>query len=272
MIAQLRNGKTRHRPPGPAIPNHNFMKIFIVTPLIILFAILNIFAQPEANMERFEKLSSQEALDLYMDSNEPPRLQSNMIRSAFRNKRTDLITMLFKRHPSFNELFKILNEMPGSDYKNSIVVIMLRTDSGFWYRPAPPLAYDGFRGVEFENAIEPFVGVIGKYLPSLPINQELFATKENRMKLAGDLEVAMAKANASSVKEVVPPETQTEAPPPASVVPPTNSKSNPENENENLPAAPERQLWSNPILVAAIAFGMTGLLWLAYKLRRSDHS
>jgi len=122
------------------------------------------------------------------------------MRAALRDKRMDLLTLMFKDHPSFLDLIRGLNEIPNSAFKDEVVVMMLQTESGFWKSEEP--ISNGSRGVSFENAIDPFAGVIAKHLPAITINEELFSTKANRGKLAAELKGAIATKSSSSLNEV----------------------------------------------------------------------
>ncbi len=164
------------------------MKLINILLLTLILATINARSQQDSQVTEFENTSTDKALLLFLGSNEPPERSIQMMRSAVRNERYDLLSLIFKEHNGFSKALDALQELSESSIKDKSVLVLLRTDSAFWYRPPPPFESDLSRGVQFDNAIEPFVGVIKKYLPSLAINEELFSTKTKRLKLAAQLE------------------------------------------------------------------------------------
>jgi len=115
----------------------------------------------------------------------------------------DLIPLLFKDHSAFPDLIRCLNEMSASKFKDEVVVTLLRTEAAFWKNEEPE--YDGSRGATFDNAVEPFVGTIGKLLPPVSVDEELFSTKARRLEVATELERVIAKESGSPGKERIRP-------------------------------------------------------------------
>lgn len=169
------------------------MRLLFYAILIAFVAILNSASGRDLSMDQFEQLPSEEALKLYMSSNENPSYQKEMLRSALRQRKIELSALFFQNYSSLDDFIETVNEILDSEFKNEVVVMMLRTESGFW--PIDPPIENGSRGVIYENAREPFVGTISKYFPALPINEELFSKRSNRLKLAAELESAMAREN-----------------------------------------------------------------------------
>jgi len=235
------------------------MKAFIVRTLAAALMLSNAFAQTDPRIQQFDALPSNQALELYRDTGEPPGLRMEMMRAALRDKRMDLLTMLFKDFPSFFDLFMGLNEMPNSEFKDKVVVMMLRTESRFWKREKP--VHNGSRGVVLDNAIEPFVKVVSRLLPAVTIDENLFSTKKERLKLAAELEESMARKDTPREKEQNPQESQIKSPVHAQVLTQNASAAKPgsrkQNETSSLRKSMPIRWWviagSIVLLLAALA-------------------
>lgn len=190
--------------------NHDFMKIYILTILAAILAISHSFGKPEpedavslfadSQIKKFESLPDREAFDLWLDSHDPVAASTIMMESALRNGRMGFLELLFKNSDEYNYLIDAVAKMPNSINKDKIVIMMLRWQSPFWQDENTEPIYNGSRPAAHTNAIEPFVGTIGKYLPSMSIEEKSFSTKLKRFKIAADLDAAMG--NASSTPQV----------------------------------------------------------------------
>ena len=164
----------------------HYFQIALVGAILTFRAFAISFPEPA----ELKTLPADKVWDLYLESVEYPDARAEILNSIFENERIDIIRPFFTKY--YDSQFKeFIIALPDSGYKNRIVLEMLRLDSPFWYRLPPPLEADGSRGVTYNNAVEPLVGVIQRYLPEVLINEELFSTKAGRLKLAADLENAM---------------------------------------------------------------------------------
>jgi hypothetical protein len=201
------------RPQELTTLNHNQMKIFSTIALVAVLTMVSIFGRTETEsgsgikqyseslIKRFEVLPDREAFQLWQNSLDPVAAGNGMIDSSLENKRIGILKLFFDDEVGCDALLRALSKMPESVDKDLLVVMMLRWDSrSFWQNEelqkdiSNPLSGDwsAGSGLPRPNAIEPFVGLIRKYLPHVGINEKLFSTKEKRMKLAADLENAMS--------------------------------------------------------------------------------
>lgn len=163
---------------------------FLLLTLVLVYT--NAWSQQDPWLTEFENAPTDKALLLFLESNEPPERSVQMMRSTLRHERYDLLSLIFKEHYGFSKALDAIKELPSSSIKDKSVLTILRTDSAFWYRPPPRTDVTNYKvGVQFANAVEPFLGVINKYFPSLAINEELFSTKKRRLELADQLENRM---------------------------------------------------------------------------------
>lgn len=180
----------------------------LVNALLLTLVLVSTTArsQEDPRVTEFENAPTDKALLLFLDSNEPPERSVKMMRSTLHNKRYDLLSLIFKEHQGFIKALDAIIELSDSSIKDESVLVLLRTDSAFWYRPPPPMESDVSRSAQFDNAVEPFVGVINKYLPGLAIDEELFSTKTKRLDLADELGDKMnGEVSQSTTKEKVKP-------------------------------------------------------------------
>ena len=184
-------------------PTIDRMKGAFLILLTIVAGIIGGSAEPNSELEKFAALPAADALHLYRNSNGEPEIQKEMMRAALRDKRMDLIALLFNSYPEFHDVISCLNEIPDSAFKDEVVVTLLRTQSTFW-KEEHPIEY-GSRGAVFDNAVEPFVGTIGRLLPAVSVDEKLFSTKASRLKLVTDLEEAIAKESAPPTKGLIRP-------------------------------------------------------------------
>lgn len=190
--------------------NRSIMKEFAIIGIAMALAVAATFGQIGIGTEverfsallvkQFETLPDNEAFNLWQNSQDPVSASEEMLDSALENERLDLLKRIFEQRYGFSALLDAVNRMPVSESRDTIVTMMLRWDSpAFWQdedrqkQIIDPLAADwsAGRGVSTPNAIDPFVGTIGEYLPTLSIKESLFSTKEKRLKLANELEAAM---------------------------------------------------------------------------------
>lgn len=189
----------------------------------------------ESLVKRFESLPDKEAFDFWKQHGDPVQASIGMVNSAIENERTDFLKMLFGQRYGDSYLIEAVKEMPSSEKRHDLVIMMLRWPSSFWAVEDRDTIHNGSTPGAPDNVIEPFVGTIESLLPTLSINQDLFSTKENRVKLANQLEVAKSH----------PPSPHAERPakrPPAKAIPLTSGP----NGNSGMKGANAKVYSSSP--------------------------
>ncbi|MGL4401325.1 MAG: hypothetical protein ACRCXD_15780 [Luteolibacter sp.] len=242
------------------------MKHYFQIALLGAFYTLQIFAQPIPEFENINDLSADKVWEIYVENVEHPKVKAKILSLMFENERIDIAKPFFKEPYTRSGFFRAISELADSAYKNKIVLSMLREDSVFWPDEGP--VYDGSRGASAVNAVEPFVGVIRQYLPDTTIDEKLFSTKAGRLKLAVDLEAAMAKSEPDVMEEAPPTEKNSELSPPAGVLPKPDPVSAPTGSDSKLfpNVTPSRM----PQIVVVGALLAVVLIWLLFKYRQAD--
>lgn len=113
-----------------------------------------------------------------------------MVRSAIESGRIDLVKVCFEEPKAWLETRRAVAGLPASDFKEQLVLMMLRSDSVWWrmHESSPQ------RVVSIEPLMqEPVTSMVKKYLPGQPVGDELLFTKKLRLELAERLEAAIAK-------------------------------------------------------------------------------
>ena len=147
----------------------------------------------DALIKRFEFIPDEKAFEFWRESRDPITAGIGMMESAILNDRIGFLKRVFDEPGDYLYLIDAVKNMPASDKRDKLVIMMLRWTSPFWKSETIDVERDGSRGFELENAVEPFAGVVSNYLPTLLVNEDLFETKEKRLELASDLELAMRK-------------------------------------------------------------------------------
>ena len=235
---------------------------FCLTLFIIgAFLTLQIFGQTIAERAQMKALPAVKVWELYVENAEHPKVRAEIFDAMFKDERIDVITFFFYQYYTLDNILEAVVRLPDSEYKNKIVLTLLRGSSAFWLNEDP--VYDGSRGATYNNAVEPFVGVIRKYLPETVIDEKLFSTKAGRLKLAADIESAMAKSELSVIEQATPPKKDSELATPTGVLPKPDVFSVPAGSDSKPPpkATPSRM----PLFVAAGFLLALPLLWLLLK-------
>jgi hypothetical protein len=185
---------------GQGIQNHNWMKQLIFVAFVALFPFSQVLGETEIEMKeysaslvnKFKSLPAKEAFEFWMQNQEPTQASNEILRFSLENDRIGFLQLLFENRSTYSYVIDFVEEMPPSDRRDKMVILMLRWDCQvFWHNEVVENDDDFSHPIVLDNAIEPFVGVIRKYLPALEVDETLFSTKEKRMKLAADLEDAM---------------------------------------------------------------------------------
>lgn len=243
------------------------MKHYFHIALLGAFLTLRIFAQSVPEPAQLKALPADKVWALYLNSIERPKIRAEILKSIFENERVDIISPYFWEYYDDSYFLKAIVALPHTGYKNKIVLAMLRMDSGFWPYEGP--LYDGSRSAVPANAVEPFVGVIRKYLPETVIDEKLFSTKAGRLRLAADIESAMAKSELSVIEQATPPKKDSELALPTGVLPKPDGFSVPAgSDSKPLPKATPSRM---PLFVAAgflLALPLLCLLLIYYKRQK----
>lgn len=127
-------------------------------------------------------------------------VQISFVKSVLEKQRLDLIPACIDDTMTRYYLYQNLPLVPDSKFKANIAILMFRSPWG-WSSDNPAAANSGGVGyVEVVN--EPFISIIKKYLPNLPLTADLLLTSKARAKLATELEAAIAQeANKGETKQ-----------------------------------------------------------------------
>lgn len=215
-------------------------------------------------IKRFESLPDKNAFELWRESRDPIIAGVGMIDSAVKNERLDFLNRVFVERGDSFYLIDAVAKLPASDKRDKLTIMMLRSESQFWPDENAQPIYNGSRPGVTANSVEPFVGVIGKYFPALPIDEELFSKRSNRLKLAADLESAMAREDIKNG-------THTERPkrrnPPA--IPDSSISANRSSDTESHGPSKYSNLTDQsrnlPLMLGAIFLFAFGVFWVFVK-------
>ena len=161
---------------------------FPITILTLLLAV-NLYAQPDHIRKNFESASLEKAESM-INSAEGQQPLDDFAATALQSRRIDLITLCFENQYTMLKIFERIKELPDSSYKDRLVLMMIGSNSPFWPSNKPWILSQ----VPGQVMEEPFISVIKKYLPALPIEESLIDSHAARQKLAVELKDAIAKA------------------------------------------------------------------------------
>ena len=176
---------------------------------LVLFSCLAVAKEPNqedaqrlerlcnSHLASFEALPDSDAFQFLKDHFDPAVAFDRMLASAISNKRYGVLQPFFADASCYHRLLAATTEMPDTRTKDELVINMLRWECPWFWKPdvLPDVSFDMSRALHLtrKTAIEPFVGVISKYLPALSINEDLLATKAKRAKLADQLQAEMER-------------------------------------------------------------------------------
>lgn len=244
------------------------MKHYFQIVLLGAFSTLQIFALSIPEPDQLKVLPADKVWELYLNSIEYPKIRATILNSIFENERVDIVMPYFREYYDDSFFLGKIVALPHSGYKNRIVLAMLRMDSGFWRYEGP--LYDGSYGASSINAVEPFVGVIRRYLPDTIIDEKLFSTKAGRLKLAADLQTAMAKSEPGFKEQSPLPKKNSEPYPPLDLL--TKSYNAAVAASRDSKPLPKAKPPTMPLIVkVGVPLVLLLLvLWLLFKSRQSD--
>ena len=125
---------------------------------------------------------------------------------AMRSKRIDIITACFENQYTMGCIRDDDAKLPDSTFKDEVVLAMLKSKSIFW--GPEPMPENGSHPMRVPLNLEPFKSVIKRHLPDEPVDETFMRSRAMRLKLAEELEKAIAmeraKGTGESVKTPVP--------------------------------------------------------------------
>lgn len=193
-----------------------------------------------------------------------------MAADALASRRIELIELFFDGSHSSGYLYRAVRDVADEPFKAQVVLMMLRSKSGFW----PPDFYTtGF--FARRPLDEPIKGILKTYLPNENFDDSVVATAEARLAVAEKLSSALEKA--ASTKRVseqasVPVNNMTQPPPmpsvQAPVPPPTPLAAIPKHAAPPLVVEPEQNGHFN--LALWIATGLIILTTLVLLRRKQQ--
>lgn len=124
-----------------------------------------------------------------LNSDEGYRFRGEYASDALKSRRMDLIILCRENQYTGGLIRDGVVALPDSLYKDQLVVLMLKSPK-IWPKAEYKWYWNRFPGGLMR---EPFVSVIKKHFPDLPLPESLLDTREARLKLASDLEKSIAK-------------------------------------------------------------------------------
>jgi hypothetical protein len=119
-----------------------------------------------------------------------------------------------------------VSKLPGSPYKEEVMLMMLKSTSPFWDRLQHMMRYPGHLNIDKTSA--PFRALINKYLPDISLDDSMIETREARTKLADKIEALKNPKSQAKVKGVeLADASQPQAPAPAATPVPKSAPSPP---------------------------------------------
>lgn len=109
--------------------------------------------------------------------------------AAFKSRRIDILKLCWETPGTSYYFMPALQSLPDSPYKQDVLVMLLKSPSGQWMN-GPSM---GLSTTITSALAKDFLPMVQKYLPDTPVDFQVIATPERRLKLAEELEVAMRK-------------------------------------------------------------------------------
>lgn len=257
------------------------MKNIILLGSIYMFAIVA-FAQQCSEDAGFGQISLSE-VENRINNSQGTKSRRDIIAAVVSSQRMDLIKLCFENPRTGFDAAPLIAKLPDSSFKESLVVMMLKTDSNHWPRESKFLAA-GSTKAPIPLMIDPFVAVLRKHLPDLPLEDDLLLTRAARMKLASELQAAIDREAVVPgahpiIEPVVPPQAGVHPPIATPVTPettqsPTTSAS--AEKSANVPGSKSdrpvtgivaRSPSTLPFVWIASIVTAVGLLWILFKKR-----
>jgi hypothetical protein len=136
----------------------------------------------------FEGITEQEARTFITGASGGEMIH-RFVQEALINQRLDLIQVSVEYNYSRSYLYDEILTIPDSVFKDLTAIIMMRSPMWVDAGPVAPRLGGGYGSV----MVEPFVSLIKKYYPNLELTESLLLPKEARLKLAENLQTAVAR-------------------------------------------------------------------------------
>lgn len=109
--------------------------------------------------------------------------------AAFKSRRIDVLKLCWETPGTSYYFIPALQNLPESPFKQDMLVMLLKSSSGQWLNGP-----NGGFAITIQNALaKDFLPMIRKHLPDTPIDFEVIATPERRLKLAQELETVVQR-------------------------------------------------------------------------------
>lgn len=239
---------------------------FIICAMLIRSAAI---AEQETAPSNLEKLSPEQAEQL-VNSN-TTKVRQDMAAAAVRSKRLNLIRMCIENQFTRRKLARPLMEQEDEDFRDEVVVMILRNETGFWTEDSARHT-GGLGSVNMMN--EPIIAAIRRNLPDFPlegatIDENPVSTRADRLKLAGKIETAIGiRKGTLSAPTLERPEKRSA--PVGNSPDKSSSRSSPTTDGTSQKVRHEKS-WLEVCISGALA-GMAGygMLHLFQRVRRRD--
>lgn len=207
-----------------------------------------------------------------------------MIDVVINTERMDLLQEFFQSPYAYGYFLMRVNDDQDSEFKDKIVVMMLRTESNFWppYQDPSQLSPNGSQRTNNYHNEQPFVGVFKKYFPKEELTKEMVERRKSRLLLADRIEAALlgnspdtikseAERAADSKQDTVPEDSQQnleEATTEQEAVNPDSKKETLKNEKkkESVQKIPNTAFW--PLIGGGMLVVLAGYFYLRFWRRQ----
>ncbi|MEQ1933108.1 MAG: hypothetical protein ABL962_04420 [Fimbriimonadaceae bacterium] len=193
----------------------------------------------------------------------PPR---DFAAAALRSGRVDLASLCIEHYKTRFYVYEGIATMPDGAFRDQVLILILKCKSGLW--PSEQLFSVNPRSVEDETIL-PLTPAIKKHLPNVPISVGLISTRAARLKLAADIEAAIARENQEKTGLPAQKTSQARLPLESDSASPLQASPKTEAPKPVLKAvaASEQSASTSWLAWAAVIIATIGLLWLALKKR-----
>lgn len=164
----------------------------LLTFITIVVSSLQVSIASDSITEEFLKIEPTQASE-FLARSSSYGYYSELASEAIKFRRLDLIEICFNRSGMAGFVLEEIAELADSEYKDQLIVLVLRVDSPYWPNNEPFV--DGSRVGAHVYMQEPVSGVVRKYFPERLSNLTLLEGRKNRLALASDIEQAIRGKN-----------------------------------------------------------------------------
>lgn len=230
------------------------MRLLLVT-LVIILAFANQVLYGDGKSPSYETMNLEDAKRL-LNTSEGYKPLQELVAAAFHAERMDLLQLCFENQLTCFAIRDGVKALPDSVYKDKLVLMMLKEASPYWPVDDPLFRWSS---PELGGLMkEPFISVLKKNLPTIPLDESLLDNRAARLQLARKLEDAITTRAPKSAPEARELATPSSLPPP-SVSPTASPMQREANTVQKLTPASHSQWWIAAALmvclvIAAFAF------------------